>query len=440
MRRDVSFVLGLLFLAVVHGVIPALHQAPNAYPVVSGLGALTMEKPDALDCGNLQPYAADPNHIWNRVHRRLLERRDTKGQVWGCDEVDPLLWQQSKHILASPAYGETVRLLDEFIHTHAEQLIHEPLRRAIFQRDLWAIFDWLARRSHDHLRERAELERRLAAIIRAVALTSSEIERLPDNYAQVRASTARDSLAFPGTAGGWVIIGRDDGTPTAAVHSSAFPRSLFLVYLKLPPGELETSKYMESMRAYSGQRPRTDDCVFHACSPPQFPVGTELALVRRALLIDAVGRPAASPITESVQLRRYVKIPPQTRFDFDGSTQQVAEFQLTRRGLPQGTIGLRRLGEEETGFSVFLTHGEDALEGGRDGNQTGGVTLQRCRGCHQGIGVTSFTSYSRVQFENDHLFVLVHNSTETLETAAAIKFLQTRDAWKRLTWLLHGGG
>jgi hypothetical protein len=54
--------------------------------------------------------------------------------------------------------------------------------------------------------------------------------------------------------------------------------------------------------------------------------------------------------------------------------------------------------------------------------------------------VTSFTSYSRVQAENDHLFILVHTSAETQETAAAIKFLQTHDAWKRLTRLLHEGG
>jgi hypothetical protein len=88
---------------------------------------------------------------------------------------------------------------------------------------------------------------------------------------------------------------------------------------------------------------------------------------------------------------------------------------------------------------VFSTHGEDAFEG-RDGNQTGGVTLRQCHNCHQGIGVTSFASYSRVQAERDHLFVLVHTSAEAQETAAAIKFLQTRDAWKRLTRLFHEGG
>jgi hypothetical protein len=440
MRRKLSLAVLTLLIATMRGAAPALQHTENNRPAASEPEARNPGHPDALDCTDFRPYASDPNHIWNRVHRRLLERRDAKGKTWGCDEVDPLLWQQSKHILAGPAYAETVRLLDEFINAHAEQLIHDPLRRAIFQRDMWAIFDWLARPADDHPRERVELERRLAAIIKAVALTPAEIERLPGNYAQMRGSSTSDGLALPDGAGDWLMMGRDDATPAAAAHSIAFSRSLFLVYLKLPSGGLEASRYLESMRGYSRQRPQADDCMLHTCGPPQFPAGTELALVRRALLIDVDGRPAASPITESVQLRRYVKIPPGTRFDFDGSTQQAAEFQLTRRGLAQGTIGLRRVGEDETGFPVFSTHGEDAFEGRRNSNRTGGVTLRRCHSCHQGTGVISFASYSRVQFENEHLFVLLHNSVEPQETTAAIRFLQTRDAWKRLAWLLHEGG
>jgi hypothetical protein len=363
------------------------------------------------------------------VHR-LLERRDTRGKAWGCDEVDPLLWQQSKHFLASRAYPETVRLLDEFTSTHAERLIRDPLPRAVFQRDLWAVFDWLGGNTDDHLQKRAELERRLAAIIKAVALTSSEIQGLPDNYAQLLGSTTGE-LALPDKAGAWLLIGRDDGTPVATVHSLSFSRSMFLVYLKLPPDGIEASQYVESMRAYSRQRPQTDDCQIQACSPPQFPVGTELALVRRAIIMDAAGRPVVSPITESVQLRSYTSIPPEVRFDFDSSTQQVAEFQLTRSGLLQGMVGLRRIGKDETQFPVFLTHGLDAFEESRGGYETAGVVLQRCHACHQGIGVISFTSYSRVQFERD-LFVPVHSSTVVEEAAAATKFLQARDTWRLL--------
>src|SRR5437868_4731688 len=109
------------------------------------------------DCTHFLPYSSDADHIWNRVHRRLLERRDRHGHLWGCDEVDPLLWQNTIHLLRGNAYKETVRLLDEFTSTHAERLIRESLPRAIFQHDLWAVFDWLAGPLNGHEEERAQL-------------------------------------------------------------------------------------------------------------------------------------------------------------------------------------------------------------------------------------------------------------------------------------------
>lgn len=191
-RRGSSLVLCTFFIVAGGGGLPKLPQA-HAAPLKSGEPIAV--KPDASDCANPSLYSSDLTDIWNRVHRRLLERRDAKGKAWGCDEVDPPLWPQSKHILASPAYAETIRLLDEFTSTHAERLIRDPLPRVLFQRDLWAVFDWLGRNRDDHPQERAEFERRLAVIIRAVALTPSEIRDLPDNYTQLRGSTTSGGLA-----------------------------------------------------------------------------------------------------------------------------------------------------------------------------------------------------------------------------------------------------
>ena len=200
------------------------------------------------------------------------------------------------------------------------------------------------------MEQRAQLERRLAAIIQAVALTPEEIQHLPDNYSSLRGTVTNDGLAMPDPRTGWVLLGRDDGDPVAPVHSFAFPRSVFLVYLKLPPQGPSPATYIEAMRSYSRQYPPNSDCMIQPCFPPQFPVGTELALVRRALLIDNAGQPEVSPITESIQVRRYREIPSGARFDFHGTMQQPAEFQLTRHTLGQGVIGLRRLGEDERQF------------------------------------------------------------------------------------------
>jgi len=435
-RGAISLSCALIALAI--GISAAFQKTESPHAIAPKSRSSTTTHPDTVDCTKFHPYSADPKHIWNRIHRRLLERRDAQGKVWGCDELDPLLWRETQHILAGPAYRETVALLDEFIRTHSEQLFHDPLRRAMFQRDLWAVFDWLAQPADEHSRERKELEKRLATIIKAVALTASEIQQLPDNYRQLRgafiSTTTSDGFALPDSSDAWLMIGRDDAGPVAPIHSFPFSRSLFLVYMKLPPGGTKASAYLETMRAYSRQHPPGEDCQLHPCSPPQFPVGTELALVRRAILIDATGRPVVSPVTESVQLRRYREIPPKGGIDFDGKMQQVAEFLLSRRALLQGDLNLHRVGVSESHLQVFSTHGTDSFERGE--NTTEFPVLRGCHSCHQGVGVRSFTTYSRAQFEINHLFIPVHAGTEAEEAAAAIAYLRSRDSWTLLKGLM----
>jgi len=131
-----------------------------------------------------------------------------------------------------------------------------------------------------------------------------------------------------------------------------------------------------------------------------------------------------------VQLRRYLEIPSRFTIDYNRVMQQVAEFQLTRRSLPQGRIALRRVGEDEPHFPTFATQGIDFFEG--HNIQGGSRTLRDCHKCHQGIGAISFTSYSRVQFEQHNLFILMRVTTETQEVPPATAYLQSRDSWKLL--------
>src|SRR5439155_22640320 len=82
------------------------------------------------------------------------------------------------------------------------KLIHEPLKRALLQRDLWAVFDVLAQAGQKPLfpfptstefinrsphpaaleQHRATLERKLAQVIHSLALSRGQIEKLPDTY------------------------------------------------------------------------------------------------------------------------------------------------------------------------------------------------------------------------------------------------------------------
>jgi hypothetical protein len=140
-------------------------------------------------------YDPSPAHIWNRLYAALLVREDSHGGQYDADSLDPPLWLESEYLLAGPSHARALRVLDEFLQTHAENLIRDPLKRAMLQRDLWAVFDWSvqqesARQRPHYDNERRELQTRLAEALRRLALSPKEIESLPDNYAQAVASGA----------------------------------------------------------------------------------------------------------------------------------------------------------------------------------------------------------------------------------------------------------
>ena len=89
-------------------------------------------------------YDASPNHLWNRVHASFHVRVAPDGSEYGFDAVDPLLWHETRHLLTGHSHAQAIGVLDEFLASNGERLIGDPLKRAVFQHDLWAIFDWLA--------------------------------------------------------------------------------------------------------------------------------------------------------------------------------------------------------------------------------------------------------------------------------------------------------
>ena len=127
-------------------------------------------------------YDSDPNHIWNRLYRSLYMRAARKGLEYGYDELDPLIWYNTKYLFSGPANQQAINTLDEFLATHAERLISDPLKRAMLQRDLWAIFDWTTEGDYSPSPARRELEVRLAQVIRRLSLPAEQIRALPNNY------------------------------------------------------------------------------------------------------------------------------------------------------------------------------------------------------------------------------------------------------------------
>jgi len=236
-------------------------------------------------------YDPDAGHIWNRVHR-VLHSRVLDGRSYGSHGLDPLLWLDTEYLLTNDSHRNALTVLDEFLSRRAERMITvtDPLQRAVFQHDLWAVFDWSdnpdPRRKHSV--ERRALQERLVQIMSRVALSRAEIERLPDNLAEaVKANAVPNLPADLFKVGGpWVCLCRSSGSPTASRHTGEFSRPpLFLSFLRLPGGRQQTLAYLEKLREYAEPWLLERDLPYAAprivTNPalPQFPPGTTVALV-----------------------------------------------------------------------------------------------------------------------------------------------------------------
>ena len=104
-------------------------------------------------------YAPDPDHIWNRLFRWFYVRHAQNGRWYGGDELDPYLWPETKYLLSGSSRDEALKLLDEFLQQHSERLIADPLKRAVFQRDLLAVYDWLSLASDEQAASRSALQK-----------------------------------------------------------------------------------------------------------------------------------------------------------------------------------------------------------------------------------------------------------------------------------------
>jgi hypothetical protein len=330
------------------------------------------------------------------------------GTEYGLDELDPLVSPESAHLLRGPGHRQALVVLDEFLASNGEEQIADPLRRALLQRDLWAVFDQGAdppdlegKTRQDLVRPSRELQKRLVQVIRRVALPAEQIEALPDNLAaalEARAYPACYNPAKPEAPflpplrgeGDWVLLASQAGW-LAPDHTETFHgHSAFLVFLHLPGKRQETLNYLEKLRRFPNPRlakpgrPLNPDL-------PQFPAGTQVALVRKMLLIDADGRLRPTRLTESVRLRVYRDVPRRDERPF--SQQDFSEFNLRRKDLFAGKAGgLNPAGPEDVFADPFFRKhmmrppGEDWDPAEPPPTRQARSGPIACGGCHGGCG------------------------------------------------------
>jgi hypothetical protein len=352
-------------------------------------------------------FGPDPNHLWNRTYACLFIRQSAEGREYGADTLDPLLWWQTRYLLIGGLHRRALRCLDEFLGAHAERLVGDPLEHAILQHDLWAVFDWAAS-GDDFPQERRELEVRLAAAIYRLAITAQQANALPDTYAAAVASR-KFAIAYdphdprepflppelfePG--GPWVCLSAQHDEPTAIVHFSG--RSRFLVFLRLPGGRAHTLRYVDKLRFQPPLIASESGADFLNLALPQFPAGTEVALVRQAIVIDSEGHLVPTELTESVQLRVYHAVTSGTKYmNYIGGPssrdQDFFELRLRRAELFAHQNGsLFAIKPADAEFATFSTHGTDAFESAHALDEQAPI-LRRCPACHSDSGIHSVQS------------------------------------------------
>jgi hypothetical protein len=413
-KKTVFLLLTLLSLLGCARTPSRIHLASSATPPV--------EQTNPAEHGSVWSiFHPDPNHLWNRVFRQFYRRTTTSGEEYGADELDPLLWFDTTHLLTGEPHWRTIQILDEFLSSRGENLIRDPLRRAMFQRDLWAVFDWLSSQAEPYPAARRALATRLAQLITRVALSKEEILSLPDNYA-ITVEAKIYPTAFPADHseeaflpadlfqpdGGWVPLGREGG-PVAMTHTEAFPffgRSVFLVLVRSPDGRQATLDFIESLNTQRN---------------PVTATGSEVALVRGMLLIDDQGDIILSPLVETIQIRHFSPV------------QSFYEFELNRGRLFDTLASGLVLNNDL--FMLFMGHGDVFEIPGIPYLQA--EIPEICKTCHfhdpsipNSADTGSIISYSR------HPFALPDDEQPVLFATTVMDEAQAVIDWKQkhVTW------
>jgi len=410
-------------------------------------------------------FTPDSRSVANRLYVQLHTRVAPDGKEFGIDTLDPLLWSETNYLLEGKSHREALALADEFLRTHAERQVTDPLRRAILQRDIWAVYDW-ADQSTDqeppHLAERRELMAKLGPIVRRLALSPEQLAALPDTYAdalQRHEFPAAYDPAFPNRAflppdlfdpaGPWVCLGAPEEELAAPAHDASFvARSFFFVFAKLPAGREATLAYYRQLAEMKTplfvrmQVPGWKDPA-DVWNPqvPQFPAGTEFALVRRMVLPDRDGILRATKVTESVQIRHYTRIPivePGMTRDVELAAhfQDPSEIELSRVLLFSGQhSGLRGVTATDEPFLVFpaMTEGFDQFQDQRMRSRKVSPFVM-CTGCHLGPGIESMMSFSTrgIPSEGPVLSPRLTPTTPEAESRKILEWAEKQDKWKGL--------
>ncbi|MGV3723424.1 MAG: hypothetical protein ACO1SX_21215 [Actinomycetota bacterium] len=384
-------------------------------------GSLRSEAPLAI-------YHTDPQHLWNRLFAALYTRRSdlpsTMGgppvkRIEGGDVLEFLGWGKTTYWSEPGVAVRVTRLLEEFVSQGGAAQISDPVRRILFQNDLWA--------AHDHLvgqniawfgtaaerRRRARMATLLARAIRALAVPTRELEALPDNFALAAKAGAfapthdwdakRDYfptgvLTEPET---WSEIDffqpnlhEDIEGRFITLHTRHFRgRSYFRAFYRFPGGRKALDEYLQYVEREGVDWKFGAQNGFLRLKPGlrQIPAGTEVALVQFLIGLDTDLKPVPTRLVQSVRLRTFRNSEgAEDASTHSGKGMNVYEYVLRRRlalnGMKHG--GLEREPNDLLQYRLVF-EGNEAPDWGRRG-RLDKVSTQ-CVSCHSGQGPGAYT-------------------------------------------------
>ena len=337
-----------------------------------------------------QLFDPDPAHPWNQLHRVFYVREMAKGRTYFHDGPDAPFGREGPFLVEGGSHAKAIETLDAFLKAKDDERIQDSLKRALLQRDLWHVFDKLAERSvlapddpiKDKQAQRRAVQKRLAQVMRRLEQPAAQLRALPDNYAvAIKSGTfpakfnpkrpeqpyLPEDLRLDGT-GDWVLISRwyPQSTGLAAPRHADFVagKAVVVSLLRLPGGRKPTEDFVARLphRRDDGKQDEL----------PELPNGSQVALVRRMLLVDDRGTLQATPVTEDVQIRIFPK----------GKEQRFFEFILDRAGLLSGHGGLRAIGPDEADYFGFGAGHDQFDPFSEEKPRPERPALSRCIGCH----------------------------------------------------------
>jgi hypothetical protein len=434
-------------------------QVRNCFAIILGVVLISAGCAKAGPADGNTIYDSNPNHLWNRLNAALFQRTAPDGKHYGLDQLDILYWGRTTNLLSGASHQAALAVLDEFINTHGEKLIQNPLKKALLQRDLWTLFDWVAVPTPFYQAKfpdgRRELESRLATAIRRLELTTNEIAALPDNYALAVKNHLSDLPAgLFSTNSVWINVSADNVRQIVPMHTRSFGgRSVFTVWFRDPDGRKAGVDYLKRLTAVKplmvpAANPNSPNDMRLNPNFPQFPTNSQWALARRMCVIDTDGRIRPTHVVESIQLRTYlgfgkpkvVTVTNQNDFVVPVGIppQRFNEFQMTR----DAHANLISLAQDHRDFVFvhFMGMGIDAFEN-YPKNETFNIkrvqnrVLGTCIECHTATGIYSVNSFTRFAS-----FPPPGEATHVIESAPEHENEVTVD-WKReqFNWgLLQG--